>query len=64
MTKAASHVIVQDLETADLRVSRERTKDDCMCAPRERTSLALVDLKLFFQGLSLHWRLRVGLQIW
>lgn len=48
MTKASSHVIVHDLETGDLRISRERTKDLCTHASRGNNSLALVDLKLYF----------------
>jgi len=54
MTEASFLLIVQDLETADFRVSRERRKDFCTCASRGNTSLALADLKVFFQSLSLH----------
>lgn len=39
---------MQDLERADYRVNRERTKDVCICASRENTCFALGDLKLFF----------------
>lgn len=53
MNKATSHVIVQDLETADFRVSGDMTKDLCMYMSRGNTSLAPADLKMIFQRLSL-----------
>lgn len=65
MTEAAHHVIMMDSETADLRVTWERTKNLCLCAATgKHFSFSGWYEALIFQRLLLHEWFRVALQIW
>lgn len=53
MTKAASYIIVQDLETTDSRAKEERTKDIYTCV-HLGNAFAMANLKVFPQRLLRH----------